>query len=50
MHSEAEHRHNDDDDHHDHNHGHYRPHYDSSRQPQHDAKKVVHYTSGSKSL
>jgi hypothetical protein len=46
MHSEAERRHNDDDNnhHHDHNHSHYKPHYDYSRQLQHDAKKVVRYT------
>jgi hypothetical protein len=46
MHSEAERRHNDDDSNHhdDHNHSHYKPHYDYSRQLQHDAKKVVRYT------
>jgi hypothetical protein len=46
MHSEAERRHNDDDNnnhHDDHDHSHYKPHYDYSRQPQHDAKKVVRY-------
>lgn len=50
MHSEAERRHNDDDNHHDHNHSHYKPHHDYSREPQHDVKKVVSYTSDSKSL